>query len=78
MIQGPEWEKLRATGIGGSEAAAAMGLSRWKTPLRLWHEKTGKTPTAKSVEYLDNLDALAVAWHQFSPSQFSLSTLAEG
>lgn len=27
--------------IGGSEIAAVMGLSRWKTPLRLWAEKRG-------------------------------------
>lgn len=28
--------------IGGSDAAAVMGLSRYKTPLQLWAEKTGK------------------------------------
>lgn len=28
--------------IGGSDIAAVMGLSRWKTPLELWAEKTGK------------------------------------
>jgi putative phage-type endonuclease len=28
--------------IGGSDVAALMGLSRWKTPLQLWAEKTGK------------------------------------
>lgn len=28
--------------IGGSDISAIMGLSRWKTPLRLWGEKTGK------------------------------------
>jgi putative phage-type endonuclease len=27
--------------IGGSEIAAVMGLSPWKTPLQLWLEKTG-------------------------------------
>lgn len=31
--------------IGGSEIAAVMGLSRWKSPLRLWAEKTGKIKT---------------------------------
>lgn len=30
--------------IGGSDIAAIMGLSRWKTPLKLWLEKTQKTP----------------------------------
>ena len=28
--------------IGGSDIAAIMGQSRWKTPYRLWCEKTGK------------------------------------
>jgi len=27
--------------LGGSDAAAALGMSRWKTPLTLWAEKTG-------------------------------------
>lgn len=32
--------------IGGSDIPAIMGLSRWKTPLRLWGEKTGKIEPA--------------------------------
>lgn len=32
----------RSKVIGGSEIAAVMGLSRWKTPLALWAEKTGE------------------------------------
>lgn len=31
--------------IGGSDIAAIMGQSRWKTPYRLWCEKTGKIET---------------------------------
>lgn len=31
----------RASYIGGSDAAAILGLSRWKTPLQVWSEKTG-------------------------------------
>lgn len=34
--------KDRTRIIGGSDIAAVMGLSRWKTPLALWAEKTGK------------------------------------
>jgi len=30
--------------LGGSDIAAAMGLSRYKTPLRLWAEKSGQIP----------------------------------
>ncbi len=35
-----EWLKLRSQGIGGSDAAAVCGLSRWKSPTELWLEKT--------------------------------------
>ncbi len=28
--------------IGGSDIAVIMGMSRWKTPLKLWLEKTGE------------------------------------
>jgi putative phage-type endonuclease len=28
--------------IGSSDAAAVLGLSRWKTPLQIWAEKTGQ------------------------------------
>lgn len=36
------WLSLRTKGIGGSDAAAACGLSRWKSPMELWMEKTGQ------------------------------------
>ena len=29
----------RKSGIGGSDCAAVMGLSRWKTPYQIWQEK---------------------------------------
>lgn len=32
----------RSKVIGGSDIAAVMGLSRWRTPLALWAEKTGR------------------------------------
>jgi len=41
-IRGPEWNAARKRGIGGSEAAAALGVSRWKTPLKLYKEKRGE------------------------------------
>ena len=36
------WEKLRNIGIGGSDAAIIAGMNRWKSPFRLWQEKTGQ------------------------------------
>ncbi|CDB35277.1 putative uncharacterized protein [Phascolarctobacterium sp. CAG:266] len=37
-----EWLKLRKSGIGGSDCAAACGLSRWKTRFELWLEKSSR------------------------------------
>lgn len=31
----------RSKGLGGSDAAVACGLSKWKTPVELWQEKSG-------------------------------------
>lgn len=40
--------------IGGSDISAIMGQNRWKTPYRLWAEKTGKIITAD----LSNVEAV--------------------
>ena len=37
-----EWLKKRSKGLGGSDAAAIVGLNQWKTNVRLWEEKTGR------------------------------------
>lgn len=34
----------RTQGLGASDAAAACGLSKWKTPFELWREKVGTAP----------------------------------
>jgi putative phage-type endonuclease len=41
----PEQVLDRVNYIGGTDAAAVLGLSRYKTPLGLWAEKTGTVPT---------------------------------
>ena len=37
----PEWLAFRRTGIGGSDAAAILGKSHFKTNVKVWEEKTG-------------------------------------
>lgn len=37
-----QWLMIRNGGIGSSDAAAAVGLSPYKSPLALWMEKTGR------------------------------------
>lgn len=40
-----EWLAARQEqGIGGSEAAAVVGMSPWMTPLQLWQQKLGVIP----------------------------------
>ena len=36
-----EWQEKRRFSVGGSEIAAALGLSRWRTPFDVWAEKAG-------------------------------------
>lgn len=40
-----EWLQQRTKGVGGSDVAAIMGLSPWRTPLQVWLEKTGREQT---------------------------------
>jgi putative phage-type endonuclease len=37
----PEWDRWRAQGITASESAVILGRSPYKTPWRLWAERTG-------------------------------------
>lgn len=39
-----EWLELRSRYIGGSDAAAVVGMNSFASPYSLWAEKTGKTP----------------------------------
>lgn len=40
-----QWLEQRRAGIGGSEAAAVLGLSPWKSALELYCDKLGINPT---------------------------------
>jgi putative phage-type endonuclease len=44
VAQAPDFHASRLKGIGGSDAAPACGLSRYKSRYRLWCEKTGLLP----------------------------------
>ena len=39
-----EWLELRSKYLGGSDAAAVVGLNAFSSPYSLWAEKTGKVP----------------------------------
>lgn len=42
--------EARSRGIGGSDAAVALGLSPWKTALELWREKRGEGEPVPETE----------------------------
>jgi len=41
-LERADWLEVRKTGIGSSDAAAAVGLNPYKSQLELWMEKTGR------------------------------------
>ena len=47
-----EWLSLRRVGVGGSEAAAASGLSRWQSKLGLWLDKLGQGKPVEESEQM--------------------------
>lgn len=46
----PAWLAQRRTGIGGSDVAAALGVSPWMSPYELWLDKRGELPPREDVE----------------------------
>ena len=47
-----DWKLERMKGIGGSDAAVVLGVSRWKSPLRLYLEKLGEIEPEGDNEYM--------------------------
>lgn len=47
-----EWLRARMSGIGGSDAAAIIGLNPWATPYTVWADKTGRIPPKEDNEIM--------------------------
>ncbi len=45
-----DWLELRKSGIGGSDAAAIVGLSQWSSPLEVYCQKKGLVPPLEDNE----------------------------
>lgn len=51
----PEWEAVRMVGIGGSDAAVAVGVSPYRTEQALYHDKVGteiKLPIEEGNQFI--------------------------
>lgn len=51
-----DWLEARKRGIGGSDAAAAVGLNPFKSQLELWLEKTGRDALLSKPDPNDTLE----------------------
>lgn len=49
----PDWHQKRRQGIGGSEAAAVLGESKWATPYQIWRAKTGRDAPRPANEAME-------------------------
>lgn len=61
-----EWAEARKGGIGGSDVAAIMGISAYKSPYEVWLEKTGRAEPEdlsgkESVEWGNRLESVVAA-----------------
>jgi len=45
-----DWLEHRKLGIGGSDASVVCGISRYKSPVELWMEKTDQLPSQEAGE----------------------------
>lgn len=45
-----KWLEARRHSIGGSDAAAILGLSKWSSPYSVWADKTGRLPEQEETE----------------------------
>lgn len=55
-----EWLEARRVSIGGSDASAIVGLSKWASPLTVWADKTGKVlekPETEAMRQGKDLEA---------------------
>jgi putative phage-type endonuclease len=48
-----EWLDLRRAGIGGSEAAAIVGVDPWSTRFEVYHDKLGNVPPKDQTRHME-------------------------
>lgn len=77
----PAWHDLRATGLGGSDAGALLGVSPYKSPYALWAEKTGAVTRSfqgNEVTYWGNILEAPIAERFASDTTDQVVSLPRG
>lgn len=75
-----EWLAFRNEGVGGSDVASIMGISRYRSPVEVWMEKRGMRQPAdlsdkEAVEWGNRLEAVIRDTFAEKHPEFSVSTL---
>lgn len=79
VIDRPAWLAERRKGIGGSDVAAILGLSQWRTPFEVWQDKRGvlvETPENAAMRWGNLLEP--VVRQEYSDTTGRDVLLAEG
>ena len=70
-----EWLEWRKKGIGGSDASVVCGISRYKSPVELWLDKTDQIQSAEAGEAASTIGFLvAIYIHPFRPAEAGIYT----
>ena len=68
-----EWLDFRKKGIGASDAAAAIGISKYKSQVELYLEKTGQYQIEFSEEAQERMD-MGLAIEEFISQRYQEKT----
>lgn len=62
----PEWHKVRATGVGGSEIGTIAGLNKWESAFTLWAKKCNlidsNSEASEAMEAGSRLESFVLDW----------------
>lgn len=64
--------KDRSKFLGGSDAAAVMGVSPWKTPVQVWQEKTGRVSDENKAKEQGAKSKLFSRGHRWEQPAFEM------
>lgn len=62
MISRHEFLQRRKSGIGGSDVAAVLGLSPWRSPLDVWYDKTDDSAVKEATNAMPQGETRALYW----------------
>ena len=64
-INNDEWLEYRKGGIGGSDSASILGISKWRTQLELYYDKIGESSTEEIDEQREYIFDFGHAMEEF-------------